>query len=120
MIVGLFRDEHPRVTVKLIGTGTSLDISFIVDTGFAGDIKVSPSTVAKLGLEFICPQVRRLADGQEVSYSLHTAVIDWSGGPREVEVLAMDGDDLIGTGLIRDMLLQVEGVEHGEVTIEPL
>lgn len=47
-------------------------------------------------------------------------MIEWAHGPRHIEVLVMDGDPLIGTGLIQGMLLQVEGVESGEVIIEQL
>ncbi len=120
MIIGEFVDDHPRVTAKLSGGSTSLNLSFILDTGFAGDVKVSPETAVRLGLSYIGPQMRRLANGQEIIYRIYAGLIEWDDGPREVEVLAMDGDDLIGTGLIQGMLLHVEGTDHGEVTIEQL
>jgi clan AA aspartic protease len=120
MIAGEFRDEHPRVNAILTGADTALEISFIVDTGFAGDVKISPQLAARLNLDYIGAEGRRLADGQETYYPLHAGVIEWIGGPRDVEVLVMKGDLLIGTGLIQGMLLQVEGVERGEVLIESL
>ena len=68
MIIGEFVDDHPRVTALLSGDSASLNLSFILDTGFAGDVKVSPETAVKLGLVYVGPQVRRLANGQEVVY----------------------------------------------------
>ena len=120
MIIGEFKEEHPRITTRLIGPDIEIELEFLVDTGFAGDIKVSPSIVARLQLPFIGRETRKLANGDVFSYNLCEGTIDWVDGLREVDVLAMDGESLIGTGLIQGMMLEIEGVEGGSVQVQSL
>ena len=120
MITGVFRDGHPYVPVTIFGQATALDVDFIVDTGFLGDLVLSRDVVAQLGLPFLSRRTCRLATGEEERFDVHIVTITWLEGQREVDVLVMDGDPLLGTGLLLGMLFQVEGIEGGEVVIEIL
>ncbi len=46
--------------------------------------------------------------------------LEWDDEPRSTEVLALEGEPLIGTRLLREMLLQAEMSDGGTVQIEPL
>ena len=46
---GSFRDGHPRLTVLLPSQNGPLEIEFIVDTGFDGDLALPGPVARRLG-----------------------------------------------------------------------
>jgi clan AA aspartic protease len=121
MIVGVFRDSHPRIELVVSGTAQAQTLEFLVDTGFDGDLTLSSGISHELDLAFIAPRFRRLANGEERRFDIHLGSVAWlEGDDRDVEVVIMDGEPLFGTGLLDGMLLQVEGSQNGEVLIQPL
>lgn len=46
--------------------------------------------------------------------------IQWDDEERVVEILAMEGNPLLGSELLYGSLLQIEMMDGGEVSIEPL
>ena len=119
MIEGQFTDELPVVTTVVTGTASSQRVNFLVDTGFNGEIVLNRSVASRLGLNYIGPRTRRLADGSRRTFSIHVGTIDWVNGQQNVEGIITEGHNLLGTGLILGSVLTVEGVEGGLVTIEP-
>ena len=47
-------------------------------------------------------------------------MIDWNDEERLTEILAMEGNPLLGSELMYGSLLQIEMTDGGEVSIEPL
>ncbi|MBV9850982.1 MAG: hypothetical protein JO250_15025 [Armatimonadetes bacterium] len=105
MILGAFRDEHPRVTLTLPGLGHEFDAEFIVDTGFTGDLALPAHLAEQLDGEFSGLGERRLANGQRLQCRTYEIALDWFAEPRPTEVLVLEGDALLGTVLFREYLL---------------
>lgn len=120
MISGTFRDEHPRVTLKLPGVRGEVEAEFIVDTGFAGDLALPAHLAEQLEGEFAGMGVRRLANGQYLQCRTYEITLNWFVEERPTEVLVLEGDALLGTVLFRECLLQIEATEGGEVSIGTL
>jgi clan AA aspartic protease len=106
--------------LTLPGLQGDLDVEFIVDTGFAGDLALPAPFVYRLDGTLKGTRPRMMADGRLASFPVYKATVDRDGEPRDVEVLVMDREPLVGTNLLRDYLLQVELAENGEVTAEPM
>ncbi len=120
MIVGSFRDGHPRLVVTLYGAGGSREMEFTVDTGFDGDLALPNHMAAGLGVEPAGVRRRGLADGAVIGCRFSRIEIEWTTGVRPAEVLFLAGRPLLGTALLEDHLLQVQVTEGGEVIVEPL
>lgn len=120
MIPGTFRDDHPRISLNLPGMQTEIDLEFIIDTGFAGDLAMPAQLAGLLTGDFAGLGKRRLANGQHLQCRTYEIMLDWDDELRPTEVLVLEGDPLMGTVLLRDHLLQVEMMDGGEVALEPL
>ncbi len=120
MIFGVFRDDHPRLTLSLPSASGEEFIEFIINTGFAGDLALPLSILVRLEADAVGIDSFALADGSQLDCYVYAMRLDWNGQPRQVEVLALDGEPLLGTRLLRQMLLQAEMVDGGEVEIGPI
>ncbi len=123
MIEGIFRDGHPRATVILPGKNGPLEIEFIVDTGFEGDLALSSDWTSQLDAVQVGIDPRRMADGTVIRcpyYSVLLNANEEDEEPRFAQVLELDGEPLLGTTFLRDMLLQIEVTEGGEVSATAL
>jgi predicted aspartyl protease len=118
MISEEFRDGHPRTTVALPGADGDLEIEFIIDTGFEGDLALPGHLARRLG-QPAGFRVRALADGTLIKCPYFLVTIDWiDGESRRTEVLVLEGEPLLGTAYLRDTLVQIEMSEGGEVSAE--
>ena len=120
MMLGTFRDEHPRIILPLPQVGAETDVEFIVDTGFAGDLALPAHLAGLLEGTFSGFGERRLANGQYLKCRTYEIMLDWNDEPRPTEVLVLEGDPLAGTTLFREYLIQMEMTDGGEVVIEAL
>lgn len=120
MTVGYFRDGFPRVSLSLPGLEGPLIVEFVVDTGFDGDMSLPLTLVRRLDATHIGPRDVLLADLSPRVIEHFEFPHTWLDQERMVEVMVMEGRPLLGTGYIRDQLLQVEVTDGGAVQIEPL
>ena len=119
MILGRFRDGHPRISLDLAGAdGDPVGVEFIVDTGFEGELKLPEDLVRRLDADEAASQVRQLADGSYVRCPVYRATVYWDEEPRSVLVLALPGNPLVGTQILNGCHLDAELEEGGEVVIE--
>ena len=120
MIVGSYRDGHPRIALNLPGAAGMMSVEFIVDTGFDGDLCV-PETVARQ-LDAVSAGRANflLADGSWTDCPRLELPLDWNEDQRIIEVLVLEGNPLFGTHLLEGNQFQAEATEGGEVLIEPL
>ncbi len=65
-LLGLFRDDHPRLTLPLPGRSGRLWVEFIVDTGFAGDLALPQSLIQRLEANLSGSDSFALADGSRL------------------------------------------------------
>lgn len=120
MIIGLVRGNSPRVRLPLPGLSGPIEVEFVVDTGFEGDLALPPSLLRRLD---VVPLERRLAlmpDSREEEVFAYEAEMEWDDELRLVEVLELEGKPLLGMLLLSTSHLHMEGNEGGEIIIEPL
>lgn len=121
MVHGNFRDSAPRVALTLFdASGTAHTLDCIVDTGFAGQLKLPPYWTGSLRLPKLGRDRFRLADGTAEEYELYVARGLWDDVERFFEVVEMVGDPLIGVDILRGFRLLAEMTEEGVVLIEAL
>ena len=111
---------EPRIEVEV--SGMSMDfhtVEAVVDTGFTGALALPDAIIEGLGLIQQDERPVRLASGMRTVY-IYGAVVSWLGQPRAVPVHQVDGNPLVGTGLLTNCLLTVDFREGGAVTIQPL
>jgi clan AA aspartic protease len=121
VITGSVAGRRALVRLVLRGPGgQEAEIEFVLDTGFVGFLTLPPAAVAALSLPFVAPQIALLADRSRTWLDLHSAVALWDGEERDVEVLAMEGQPLLGTSLLDDHDVQIQFTDGGLVMIERL
>ncbi|HEX5324673.1 MAG TPA: hypothetical protein VFW40_12870, partial [Capsulimonadaceae bacterium] len=120
MIIGSFHHGFARAKLNLPGRTRPLEIEFVLDTGFDGELSL-PSHLAQLiDSEIAGTQSVQLADGRIASSPYYAIEIDWMDELRLTEVLLLEGNPLLGIELLKGHLLQIEISEGGEVSAEPL
>lgn len=120
MILGRWRDRFPRVTLTLPSLNGPLDVEFVVDTGFDGEIAVPESLARQLDVTISESRFVQLAGGFRQRCYSYELVLDWEDEPRLVEVLTLDGNPLVGNGLWEGSLIQAENTDGGEALFGPL
>ncbi|WP_395144021.1 clan AA aspartic protease [Armatimonas sp.] len=121
MIEGYFRGDTPRLPLTLYdASGVAHTIDCIIDTGFVGELKLSPYWVGVLRLLKLGQDRFRLADGTVEEYELYLARGLWGDKERYFEVVEMVDEPLIGVQLLRGHRLVAEFDEGGIVNVEPL
>jgi len=83
-------------------------ISVLIDTGFSGELCLSPRIIHRMGFERIGREAYVLADSQIVHADIYKAEILWFNHSRSVEVIALDNPQgLLGTQLLQACTLTV-------------
>lgn len=112
-----------RIILTVMGDdGASEPVNFLIDTGFYGELTLSWDIVQRRSL--------RRSDDADVSLTLaggsisdanvYVARIIWHGRIRDVQVVHLDTDPLIGMSLLRGSNLNVDAVPGGAVVISEL
>ncbi len=99
--------------------GREREIEAIIDTGYSGNLTLSPELVAELELPFVTRSRSALADGTSVAYDVYGATVVWDGNPRFIELDAIGVAPLLGMALMESYSLYVEVMEGGRVVIQP-
>lgn len=120
MLLGEVQDFFPRLTLTLPGADGPLDVEFIIDTGFYGEMALPGRLLRRLDVEPLARRSLVLADGSARVSPAAELVLDWDGEPRLTEVLELDGSPLIGAILLNEFSLHSQMTSGGEVLIEPL
>jgi clan AA aspartic protease len=120
MMLGHVRQRFPRITLRLQGQDQPIDVEFVVDTGFEGDLTVPPNLIARLDAPLVSFESVRMADDSERRVASHEVTVTWDNELRIVELLALDGRPLLGTILLDGYLLSAEMTEGGEVRVDLL
>ena len=116
-IVGL--QAEVRVTL-ILPDRRSVEITCVVDTGFAGALTLPPVAIEKLGLPFVIQMNANLADDSNVMTPIHRATIVWHGVEQDIAVLAMGRRPLLGTALLENSNLNIDFYEGGTVIVDEL
>jgi clan AA aspartic protease len=120
MITGTVSGRHALVSLLISGPNGQISVEFVLDTGFAGFLALPPAIITALGLTYVSPQIARLANRSRIVLDTYRLTVLWDGEEREVEVLAMDGEPLLGMSMLDGSDLRLQVTDGGLVTIEAL
>ena len=100
MVKGVFAENIPFIRVA-IASGESVQAPFVVlDTGFTGDIQVTPKIAKDLGLQIVSVTSSRIANGQVVQIPTAFAIAAMEGAINQVQVLISESMPLVGIGFL--------------------
>ena len=100
MISGNFVDNIPVVKVA-VAWGQSVQTPFVVlDTGFTGDLQVTPKIARELGLEVAGVTKSRIANGQVVDVPTALALAAMEGVVMNIQVLISESMPLAGISFL--------------------
>ena len=120
MIIGVFRDNLPRLLITLHGERGEVVIEAILDTGFDGFLKLPEEVIRRLNPPFAQSIQVRLADGSQRAVPTFSVRIAWEEEIYDVEAIQQEGNVLLGTLLIDGCHVDLEATEGGELVIETL
>ena len=96
-------------------------IDAVVDTGFVGFLALPSMMAEELSLPYHDADPVTMADGRVEHVARHRAVLLWAGEPMLVRAHLLDIElALIGVNLLQGYNLNVDFVEGGRVSIQPV
>ncbi len=119
MIKGVIHNNKPLISL-IIGWKLGVQEAVaLVDTGFTGELKISPEKALELGLEITHTEPVILGDEKAVNMGASLALVSMEGVANVVNVLVANGSPLIGIGLLRKFgyALNVE-VKYNSLTLQ--
>ena len=124
-VSGIGDTLEAEVALTVLGYGgVSEQVTFLVDTGATGEMTLPQAAIARLNLPLVAygsaDAFVVLADGAVSAARVHTARVVWHDRLRDVEVVNLGSDPLIGMGLLRGSNLSVDAIPGGLVTITEL
>jgi predicted aspartyl protease len=98
MIKGVFVENIPLIRV-VIAWGQAVQAPFmILDTGFTGDIQVTPKIAKELGLQVVGVTKSRIANGLIIDVQTALALSSMEGVVNYIQVLISESMPLAGIG----------------------
>lgn len=101
MIRGIVHNNRPLISVVVGWKLGVQEVVALVDTGFTGELKISPEKATELGLEITHTEPVTLGDDKTVDMEASLAMVSMEGNPNVVSVLIAQGIPIIGVGLLR-------------------
>jgi len=100
MVSGVFVENIPLIKV-VVAWGQAVQALFVVlDTGFTGDLQVTPKIARELGLQVVGITPSRIANGQIVQVPTALAVAAMEGAINYIQVLISESMPLAGISFL--------------------
>lgn len=100
MVKGVFVENIPLIPT-ILAWGQSVQAPFVVlDTGFTGDLQVTPKIAGELGLQIVGVTKSRIANGQIVDVPTALAISSMEGAINYIQVLISESMPLAGIGFL--------------------
>ncbi len=117
MITGTITNRRAHITLPIRGAGGNGNVEFTIDTGFTAYMTLPPAACIALKLPFLGSDTTFLADGTPRRLEYYQLIVNWDNEEREVDIIALESDPLIGMTMLEgyDVCLAVE--ENGTVHI---
>jgi clan AA aspartic protease len=100
--------------------GVSQPHSFVIDTGFTGDLTLPGEAVESLQLTWLGQEEGILADGRAEVFDVYRGEVLWDDHWRPVEIQCASVYPLLGMSLLSGHDLFVRVMPGGSVRIEPV
>lgn len=121
MMQGYVNDNYEAVISVVVKNDARFkSISAVIDTGFTGFLSLPSAIIVELNLSWSYRDRATLGDGSETLFDIYEASVIWDGQYRGIEINAAETEPLLGMRMLRGYRLQVDTVEGGLVTIQPL
>lgn len=101
MIKGVVYQNRPLISLVIGWKLGVQNLIALVDTGFTGELKISPEKALELGLQATHTERVTLADENESFMQASLALVNMEGVANVVNVLISKGIPIIGVGLLR-------------------
>lgn len=101
MIKGIVHNNRPLISLVVGWKIGVQEMVALVDTGFTGELKISPEKAVELGLQTTHTEPVILADEKKVYMQASLALVSLEGIASMVNVLISKGIPIIGVGLLR-------------------
>ena len=112
---------QPVVEVIVHGSSNQrARVQAVVDTGFTQYLTLPAHAIAALNLQFAFEEKLTMANGESININAYTALMEWGGRTRQVEIHSAEGDPLTGMAMLRDHDLYIRAVPDGTVRIDPV
>ncbi len=100
MVQGVFYENIPLINI-VVAWGRSVQAPyFVLDTGFTGDLQVTPKIAHELGLEVSGITPARIANGDTVQVPTALAIASMEGAVNYVQVLISESMPLAGISFL--------------------
>lgn len=100
MVNGSFVENTPFVKI-VMGWGQSVQAPFVVlDTGFTGDVQVTPKIAEELGLQVVGVTKTKIANGDVIDVPVALAIAAMEGIEKYIQVIVSDGTPLAGISFL--------------------
>jgi clan AA aspartic protease len=121
MIKGVVHNNYPIISIEVGWQFEAQKFIALIDTGFTGDLKLSPKNAATLGLKVTHTEKVELGDQQNVTMQAALAVVSMEGIQKTVKVLIAPGASIIGVGLMKqfESVLNID-FKHDLLTLTSL
>ena len=118
--MGIFRNRMPRLSIELPGRGETVSVDVVLDTGFNGHLALPRRVLQRLDARVWDATTHQVAGGEIIATQTFMLEMVWLGRARTVEVIALEGNALLGTGLLLGTQITIDAIADGEVIIEAL
>ena len=100
MVNGIFSGNVPLVKIA-VAWGQSVQTPLVVlDTGFTGDLQVTPKIAKELGLQVTGVTKAQIANGQIVDVPVALAIAAMEGAINYIQVMISESTPLIGISFL--------------------
>jgi predicted aspartyl protease len=100
MINGVFVENTPWIKI-IIGWNQSVRSPFVIlDTGFTGDLQVTPKIAKELNLQISGVTKTQIANGQIINVPVALAIASMEGVKKYIQVLISDSAPLLGISFL--------------------
>ena len=96
MITGTITNLRSHIELFIQGNGIQARAEFTIDTGYNGTLTLPLADCLSLGLTRRGSRRSLLADGSHVRLEMYRLIVSWDGRDREVEILAVGQERLLG------------------------
>jgi clan AA aspartic protease len=102
------------------GSGLSLDVMVVIDTGYDGALSLPLAAIQTLSLPPPTSGQVTLADNSRRIVNFYDAEMLWDGQRRPVRDLCVEADPVVGTALLKGYKLDADFVDGGPVVLRAL
>ena len=100
MVRGVFVENTPFIKV-IVGWGRAVQAPFVIlDTGFTGDLQVTPQIAKELGLQVTGVIKVQIANGETVDVPVALAIAAMEGAENYIQVLISNSLPLAGISFL--------------------